>query len=113
MIEAHAPEIRQEFAAARAAALRTSARPSPPGPLRRAVGNGLVRLGLLVGSDGLDTPSPLRPGLREEAPAGASSVVLAARRAARGVPAPRRYSADDLARELAAPFAATLGARST
>jgi hypothetical protein len=111
MIEAHTPEIRQELAAARAAALRSSARPSPPGPLRRAVGNGLVRLGLLVGSDGLDTPSPMRPELREEAPAGASSVVLAARRTSRALPAPTLVAADDLVRELAAPFGRRLGAR--
>jgi hypothetical protein len=110
MIEPHAPEIRRELAAARTVSLRHAARPSPPGPLRRAVGNGLVRLGLLVGSDGLDTPSPTRPELTEEAPAGASSVVLAARRAARGLQPPL-VSGDDLVRELAAPFAPRLGAR--
>ena len=111
MIEAHSPEIRRELAVARAAALRDAARPSPPGPLRRAVGNGLVRLGLLVGSDGLDTPSPIRPELREEAPAGASSVVLTARRASRRLPAPPLVTGDDLVRELNAPFGPRLGAR--
>ena len=52
MLEPHATEMRQELAAARVAALRHSARRSPAGPLRRAVGNGFVRLGLLLGSDG-------------------------------------------------------------
>ena len=110
MIEAYSPEIRQELVAARAVALRSSARPSPPGPLRRAVGNGLVRLGLLVGSDGLDTPSPMRPELSEEAPAGASSVVLSARRASRAFPAPPLGSGD-IAWELAAPFGPRFAAR--
>ena len=56
MLEPHAPEIRQELAAVRMAALRDAARPSHAGPLRRAVGNGFVRLGLLLGSDGSVPP---------------------------------------------------------
>ena len=111
MFEAQSPEIRRELAIARAATLRNAARPSPPGPLRRVIGNGLVRLGLLVGSDGLDTPSPVRPELTEEAPAGASSVVLAARRASRALPSPSLFTGDDLARELSAPFGPRLGDR--
>ena len=51
MLEPHAPEIRRELNAVRVAALRRAAGPSTPGPLRRAVGNAFVRLGLLLLAD--------------------------------------------------------------
>ena len=52
MLEAHDTEIRRELAAARVATLHRSARPSYAGPVRRAIGNAFVRLGLFLGSDG-------------------------------------------------------------
>ena len=57
MLEPYAPEIRQELAAARVAALHRSAGPAPAGPLRRAAGSALVRLGLRLGYDGRVPPS--------------------------------------------------------
>ena len=69
MLEPQATEIRRELATARVSALRHSARPSPAGPLRRALGNGFVRLGLLLGSDGSVPPSLAQPASRQEAPA--------------------------------------------
>jgi hypothetical protein len=109
MLEPHVTEIRQELADVRTAALRSSARPSPPGPLRRAVGNGFVRLGLRLGSDGSVPPSALRSESLEEAPAGASSVLLSARRTSAALPVNGR--SDDVVWELAAPFGPRLGAR--
>jgi hypothetical protein len=50
------PEFRHELAAARADDLRRFAEPMPPGRLRRAVGAGLVRLGLRLGYDGRVPP---------------------------------------------------------
>lgn len=44
-------ELRQQLAADRMAALRRSAEHGPPSPLRRAVGSGLVRLGLRLHRD--------------------------------------------------------------
>lgn len=52
MMEPHVPEIRQELAAARVAALQRSATNAAPGRLRRAAASGLVRLGLWLGYDG-------------------------------------------------------------
>jgi hypothetical protein len=46
------PEFRHQLAADRMASLRRSAEPSPNRPLRRALGSGLVRLGLRLGYDG-------------------------------------------------------------
>src|SRR6476659_5675981 len=56
MLEPLAPEIRQELAAARVAALHRSAGRSAAGPLRRAAGSALVRLGLRLGYDGSVPP---------------------------------------------------------
>ena len=56
MLEAHDTEIRRELAAARVATLHRSARPSHAGPVRRALGNAFVRLGLFLGSDGSVPP---------------------------------------------------------
>jgi hypothetical protein len=56
MLEAHDTEIRRELAAARVATLHRSARPSQAGPVRRALGNAFVRLGLFLGSDGSVPP---------------------------------------------------------
>ena len=50
------PEFRHELATARMATLRRSAEPAPKGPVRRAVGSGLVRLGLRLGYDGSVPP---------------------------------------------------------
>ena len=49
-------EFRRELAASHAAALRRLAEPSTPGPLRRVIGSGLVRLGLRLGYDGRVPP---------------------------------------------------------
>lgn len=56
MLEPLTPEIRRELSAARVAALHRSAEHHPAGPLRRAVGSGLVRLGLRLGYDGSVPP---------------------------------------------------------
>ena len=61
MLEPHAPEIRQELAAARLAALHRSAASASPGPLRRAAGSALVRLGLRLGYDGSVPPLVAQP----------------------------------------------------
>jgi hypothetical protein len=66
MLEQHVPEIRQELAATRVSALRRSAEHGPVGPVRRAIGAGLVRLGLRLGYDG-HVP-PLVSQLRTEEP---------------------------------------------
>ena len=92
MLEPHAPEIRQELAAARLAALHRSAASASPGPLRRAAGSALVRLGLRLGYEGSVPPLVAQPessvGARFEP--GTHTVSLA--------------TASDLERELAAPF---------
>lgn len=74
------PEFRHELAAARAEALRRSAEPSPPGPLRRAIGSGLVRLGLRLGYDGRVPPFVTQLVTEDgpPAPAGGSSWAPAA-----------------------------------
>jgi hypothetical protein len=61
MLEPHVHEIRQELAAARVAALQRSAASAPPGPLRRAAGTALVRLGLRLGYDGSVPPLVAQP----------------------------------------------------
>ncbi len=61
MLEPLAPEIRQELAAARVAALHRSAGRSAAGPLRRAVASALVRLGLRLGYDGSVPPLVAQP----------------------------------------------------
>ena len=92
MLEPHAPEIRQELAAARLAALHRSAARAHPGPLRRAAGSALVRLGLRLGYEGSVPPLVAQPessvGARLEP--GTHTVFLA--------------TESDLERELAAPF---------
>ena len=92
MLEPHAPEIRQELAAARLAALHRSAASASPGPLRRAAGSALVRLGLRLGYEGSVPPLVAQPessvGARFEP--GTHTVFLA--------------TESDLERELAAPF---------
>jgi hypothetical protein len=62
MLEPHALEIRQELAAARLAALHRSASSASPGPLRRAAGSALVRLGLRLGYEGSVPPLVAQPG---------------------------------------------------
>ena len=92
MLEPHAPEIRQELAAARLAALHRSAASASPGPLRRAAGSALVRHGLRLGYEGSVPPLVAQPessvGARLEP--GTHTVFLA--------------TESDLERELAAPF---------
>ena len=73
MLEQHVPEIRQELAATRVSALRRSAEHAPVGPLRRALGAGLVRLGLRLGYDGHVPPLVSQLSRREEAPTGVST----------------------------------------
>ena len=73
MLEQHVPEIRQELAATRVSALRRSAERAPVGPLRRAFGAGLVRLGLRLGYDGHVPPLVSQLSRREEAPTGVST----------------------------------------
>ena len=104
MLEPQTPEIRTQLAADRVAALRHSARPVHPGPLRRSLGIAFVRFGLRLGSDGSVPPSAVLAGSREEvsAPAGASSILLSARRTRPGVAVITTW--DDFERELAAPF---------
>ncbi len=95
MLEPHAVEIRQELAAARLAALHRSAASAHPGPLRRAAGSALVRLGLRLGYEGSVPPLVAQPvnsvgvGLQSDTHT-VSSVSLA--------------TESDLERELAAPF---------
>src|SRR5687768_13943059 len=88
-------EVRPEPAAPPGSGLRNSARPSSAGPVRRALGNGFVRLGLLLGSDGSVPPSVVQTASRQEAPApaGVSAFVLPS----------------DLAREQAAPYGLRVG----
>ena len=103
MLEPYNTEIRRELAADRVAALRHSARPAHPGPLRRSLGNAFVRFGLRLGSDGSVPPSAVLAESLEEvsAPAGASSILLSTRRTRPRVPA---TTWDDFERELAAPY---------
>jgi hypothetical protein len=105
MLEPHATEIRQELVAVRVAALHHAARPSHAGPLRRAVGNAFVRLGLLLGSDGSVPPSVTQP---------ASSGALADARASEPIWLGSRHTAFaselDLAWETAAPYGIRVGA---
>lgn len=77
MFEHQLPEVRHELALLRTAGLRRSAT-TPAGSFRRAVGGGLVRLGLRLAHDG--SVPPLVPQLpcREEAPARVSSPAFAA-----------------------------------
>ena len=95
MLEPHAPEIRQELAAARLAALHRSAASASPGPLRRAAGSALVRLGLRLGYEGSVPPLVAQPessvGARFEPGTHTVSSVFFA-------------TESDLERELAAPF---------
>jgi hypothetical protein len=92
MLEPHAPEIRQELAAARLAALHRSAASASPGPLRRAAGSALVRLGLRLGYEGSVPPLVAQPG---------SSVGVRLEPDTHTV----SFAAEsDLERELAAPF---------
>jgi len=104
MLEPQTPEIRTQLAADRVAALRHSARPVHPGPLRRSLGNAFVRIGLRLGSDGSVPPSAVLAESLEEvsAPAGASSILLSARRTRPRVAAIATW--DDFERELAAPY---------
>ncbi len=98
MLEPHATEIRRELAAVRVSALRRSARPSPAGPLRRALGNGFVRLGLRLGSDGSVPPSFAHAVSVQEVPAPAgASAFLPAWRTRRRRPSLARRRADDFA----------------
>ena len=74
MLEPHAPEIRRELAADRVTALREAARGSGPGPVRRAIGNVVVRLGVLLGGDRTVSPAARRESYPEAlASAGVSS----------------------------------------
>ena len=104
MLEPHAPEIRRELAADRVTALREAARGSGPGPVRRAIGNVVVRLGVLLGGDRTVSPAARRESYPEAlASAGVSS--FPSRRAPAGPPAGTAFVTDeDLAWERAAPF---------
>ncbi len=92
MLEPLAPEIRQELAVARVAALHRSAGRSAAGPLRRAAGSALVRLGLRLGYDGSVPPLVAQP----ESSVGA--------RLEPGTHTIFPVTESDLERELAAPF---------
>ena len=92
MLEPHAPEIRQELAAARLAALHRSAASAHPGPLRRAAGSALVRLGLRLGYEGSVPPLVAQP----ESSVGA--------RFQPGTHTAWLATESDVERELAAPF---------
>jgi hypothetical protein len=98
MLEPHAPEIRQELAAARLAALHRSAASASPGPFRRAAGSALVRLGLRLGYEGSVPPLVAQPvnsvGVGLQSDTHTVSTVSTASLA----------TASDLERELAAPF---------
>ena len=95
MLEPHAPEIRQELAAARLAALHRSAASASPGPLRRAAGSALVRLGLRLGYEGSVPPLVARPE---------SSVGVGLQSDTHTVFSVSLATESDLERELAAPF---------
>ena len=106
MLEPHATEIRRELVRVRVASLHHAARPSHAGPLRRAVGNAFVRLGLLLGSDGSvrrRSRSPRRqgpsPDARPPEPHPARSRQTARSRASSISPGrPRRRTASESAR---------------
>ena len=104
MLEPYNADIRRELAAERVAALRHSARPAHPGQLRRSLGNAFVRFGVRLGSDGSVPPAAALAESLEEASAhaGASSILLSARRARPRVAAIATW--DDFERELAAPY---------
>ena len=95
MLEPHAPEIRQELAAARLAALHRSAASAHPGPLRRAAGSALVRLGLRLGYEGSVPPLVAQP---------VNSVGVGLQSDTHTVSTVAFATASDLERELAAPF---------
>ncbi len=92
MLEPLVPEVRQELAAARLAALERSATSASPGPLRRATGSALVSLGLRLGYDGSVPPLVAQPessvGVRPEPDTHTVSHTVSV----------------DVERELAAPF---------
>ena len=92
MLEPHAPEIRQELAAARLAALHRSAVSAHPGPLRRAAGSALVRLGLRLGYEGSVPPLVMQ----HQSSVGA--------RLEPGTHTVSFLTESDIERELAAPF---------
>jgi len=95
MLEPHAPEIRQELAAARLAALHRSAASASPGPLRRAAGSALVRLGLRLGYEGSVPPLVAQP---------VNSVGVGLQSDTHTVFSVSLATESDLERELAAPF---------
>jgi len=95
MLEPHAPEIRQELAAARLAALHRSAASATPGPLRRAAGSALVRLGLRLGYEGSVPPLVTQP---------VNSVGVGLQSDTHTVFSVSLATESDLERELAAPF---------
>ena len=95
MLEPHAPEIRQELAAARLAALHRSAASVSPGPLRRAAGSALVRLGLRLGYEGSVPPLVTQP---------VNSVGVGLQSDTHTVFSVSLATESDLERELAAPF---------
>jgi hypothetical protein len=104
MLEAHDTEIRRELAAARVATLHRSARPSHAGPVRRALGNAFVRLGLYLGSDGSVPPLAQHESAQETlAPARVSPSSWWVPSAA-GFGSPALATELDLARESAAPY---------
>jgi hypothetical protein len=113
MLEPHTPEIRQELVAVRVAALRDASRPAHAGPVRRAVGNAFVRLGLLLGSDGSVPPVAQHESRQEAfAPAKASSFRSAGWLSVDGAAGPTLVATDvDLAWESAAPFGIKVGRR--
>jgi len=95
MLEPHAVEIRQELAAARLAALHRSAASAHPGPLRRAAGSALVRLGLRLGYEGSVPPLVAQP---------VNSVGVGLQSDTHTVFSVSLATESDLERELAAPF---------
>lgn len=95
MLEPHVPEIRQELAAARLAALHRSAASVQPGPLRRAAGSALVRLGLRLGYEGSVPPLVAQP---------VNSVGVGFQSDTHTVSTVSLATENDFERELAAPF---------
>ena len=108
MLEPHAPEIRQELAAARLAALHRSAVSAHPGPLRRAAGSALVRLGLRLGYDGSVPPFVAQPGnssVGARIQPGTHTVSRVGLQSDTHTVSSISFATEsDLARELAAPF---------
>ena len=104
MLEAHDTEIRRELAAARVATLHRSARPSHAGPVRRALGNAFVRLGLFRGCAGSVPPIAKHVSALETlAPARVSPSSWWAP-SVTGFGSPALATELDLARESAAPY---------